>query len=63
MMLSMTLSSIMGTIVPMFFKKLNFDPAVVSGPLITTINDLVAVCTYYGMSYFLLVQVFRVYAI
>lgn len=63
MMLSMTLSSIMGTIVPMFFKKLNFDPAVVSGPLITTINDLVAVCTYYGMSYFLLVQVFRVYVI
>ena len=61
MLLSMTLSSIMGTIIPMFFKKLNFDPAVVSGPLITTINDLVAVCTYYGMSYLLLVQVFQVY--
>ena len=61
MLLSMTLSSIMGTIIPMFFKKLNFDPAVVSGPLITTINDLVAVCTYYGMSYLLLVQIFQVY--
>ena len=63
LLLSMTLSSIMGTIIPMFFKKLNFDPAVVSGPLITTINDLVAVCTYYGMSYLLLVQVFQVYTL
>lgn len=25
------------------------DPAVASGPLITTINDLVAVVTYYGL--------------
>lgn len=63
MLFSMTLSSIMGTIIPMFFKRLNFDPAVVSGPLITTINDLVAVCTYYGMSYLLLVQIFQVYTI
>lgn len=63
MLCSMTLSSIMGTIIPMFFKKLNFDPAVVSGPLITTINDLVAVCTYYGMSYLMLVQIFKVYTL
>ena len=31
-------------------SKINIDPAVASGPLITTINDLVAVITYYGLS-------------
>ncbi len=35
------------------------DPAVASGPLITTVNDLVAVVTYYGMSWVLLLNVFH----
>ena len=34
----------------------NIDPAVASGPLITTINDLVAVVTYYGLSWLLLIN-------
>ena len=38
-------------------KKINIDPAVASGPLITTINDLVAVVTYYGLSWVLLLEV------
>ena len=33
------------------------DPAVASGPLITTVNDLVAVVTYYGLSWLLLLQI------
>lgn len=32
------------------------DPAVASGPLITTVNDLVAVVTYYGMAWLLLIR-------
>lgn len=52
--LSMLLSSISGTTVPLIFKKLKIDPAVASGPLITTINDLVAVISYYGLAYLLL---------
>ena len=47
----------MGTLVPIFFKKIGVDPAVASGPLITTVNDLVAVVTYYGLSWLLLLQV------
>ena len=34
----------------MFFHKIKIDPAVASGPLITTINDLVAVVTYLWIS-------------
>lgn len=54
--LAMIIAAAVGTLVPMTFKKLKVDPAVASGPFITTINDLVAVMTYYGLSYLLLVQ-------
>ena len=47
---AMTLSSFVGTLIPMFFKKIGIDPAVASGPLITTINDVVAVICYYGLT-------------
>ena len=58
MLVAMLISSAVGTLIPMFFKKIKVDPAVASGPLITTINDLVAVVTYYTLSWVLLIQVF-----
>lgn len=57
LLLAMLISSAVGTLVPLFFKKIKVDPAVASGPLITTVNDLVAVVTYYGMSWVLLINV------
>lgn len=57
LILAMLISSAVGTLVPLFFKKIKVDPAVASGPLITTVNDLVAVVTYYGMSWLLLLNV------
>lgn len=57
LMLAMLISSAVGTIIPLFFKKIKVDPAVASGPLITTVNDLVAVVTYYGLSWMLLLNV------
>lgn len=56
LMIAMMVSSLVGTAIPMFFHKIKVDPAVASGPLITTINDLVAVITYYGLAYLLLVK-------
>ena len=52
----MAVSSAVGTLIPIFFKKIKIDPAVASGPLITTINDLVAVVTYYGLSWIFLIN-------
>ena len=46
---AMVVSSLVGTLTPIFFKKVGVDPAVASGPLITTINDLVAIVVYYGL--------------
>lgn len=57
MVLAMLISSLVGTTIPLFFKRIKVDPAVASGPLITTINDLVAVVSYYGLSWILLLQV------
>lgn len=54
---AMIISSAMGTLIPMFFHRLKVDPAVASGPLITTINDLIAVLTYYSLCGMLLINV------
>lgn len=53
---AMLLSSIVGTLVPILFKRFGVDPAVASGPLITTVNDLVAVTAYYGLAWALLIN-------
>ncbi|MBR6737461.1 MAG: magnesium transporter [Clostridia bacterium] len=57
LLVSMVIASLDGTLIPILFKKIGIDPAVASGPLITTINDLVAVLVYYGTSLILLVSV------
>jgi len=41
---------------PLFFQKIKIAPAVASGPLITTVNDLVAVVTYYGLAFLFLIE-------
>lgn len=56
---AMIISSLVGTVIPMFFHKIHIDPAVASGPLITTVNDLVAVVTYYGLAMIFLIDVFH----
>ena len=57
--LAMIVSSLVGTLVPMFFHKIKVDPAVASGPLITTVNDLVAIVTYYGCAWIFLINLFH----
>ena len=57
MLVAMTFSSAMASIVPMIFKKLKIDPAVASGPMITTVDDLVGVVAYYGLVWILLINI------
>lgn len=54
---AMLMSAFFGTLIPLFFKKIGIDPAVASGPLITTVNDLVAVVTYYGLAWLILLNI------
>ena len=54
---AMMISGLTGAGIPMIFSKLGIDPAIASGPLITTLNDLVAVISYYGLAYILLLKI------
>lgn len=60
LLLAMIVSSLVGTLVPIIFNKIKVDPAVASGPLITTVNDLVAVVIYYGLAWLLLINVMHI---
>ena len=60
LLVAIIISSLVGTLVPIIFNKIKVDPAVASGPLITTVNDLVAVVTYYGLAWILLIQLIHI---
>lgn len=47
-------STVAGAMVPLFMKTIKVDPAVASGPFITTINDIIALLIYFGMATLLL---------
>ncbi len=53
---AMMISGFTGAAIPMAFNRFGIDPAVASGPLITTVNDLVAVVSYYGLAWALLLN-------
>ena len=56
MCLAMTVSGLTGALIPISLYRLRVDPAVASGPLITTVNDLAAVVTYYGLAWALIIN-------
>ena len=43
-------AKIVGCTLPIFAKKLKFDPAVMSSPFITTIVDALSLLIYFGLS-------------
>lgn len=48
--LSLILASLIGILVPLIFRILNIDPAVASGPFITTIVDISTLAIYFTIS-------------
>ncbi|TLS37789.1 magnesium transporter [Pseudalkalibacillus caeni] len=47
---TLIVATLAGALVPLFMHKLNIDPAVASGPFITTINDMISILIYFGMA-------------
>ena len=41
-------------VVPLAFRRIGVDPAVASGPLITTLNDRLSLLLYFGIAAFFL---------
>ncbi|MDN5906923.1 MAG: magnesium transporter [Staphylococcus equorum] len=48
--IAMTVGTLVGSMIPLVMEKLKIDPAVASGPFITTINDIVSMLIYFGLA-------------
>ena len=59
LIVTMIISSLVGTLIPLTLNSMNIDPAVASGPLITTVNDLVSAICYYSIVYLFVIVIFQ----
>lgn len=53
---TLIIGTIAGTIIPLLLNRFNVDPAVASGPLITTLNDILSLLIYFGIATMFLSQ-------
>ncbi len=56
LILTLIIGTLAGTIIPLILYKFTVDPAVASGPLITTINDILSLFIYFGIATIFLTQ-------
>ena len=50
MTLAIVWSTLVGTLIPFIFQRLGIDPALASGPIVTTINDAFALLIYFTVA-------------
>ncbi|NLZ27594.1 MAG: magnesium transporter, partial [Firmicutes bacterium] len=50
MLLTVILATVIGTLVPLLCHKMGIDPAITSGPFVTTIKDVTGLLIYFGMA-------------
>jgi magnesium transporter len=50
----MTIAGLMGSLMPMVFARINVDPAVATGPFVTTSVDIISVFFYFQIAALLL---------
>jgi magnesium transporter len=48
--LTLIIGTLSGTIIPLILYRLKVDPAIASGPLITTLNDIFSLTIYFGLA-------------
>lgn len=56
MLFSMTTASLMASLEPFILRKFGVDPATATGPLITTITDLLSNLVYFSLATYLLIK-------
>lgn len=47
---TLIIATLAGALIPLIMHKLKIDPAVASGPFITTINDIISILIYFGIA-------------
>lgn len=50
LIITLIFGTLAGTIIPLILHRLNIDPAIASGPLITTLNDILSLLVYFGIA-------------
>jgi len=48
--IALIVSTVSGTVIPLIINLFKLDPAVASGPFITTINDILSLLIYFGLA-------------
>ncbi len=48
--LTLSVATIVGAVIPIIINKLKIDPAVASGPFITTLNDVIGLMIYFSIA-------------
>ncbi|MGD7008920.1 magnesium transporter [Metabacillus sp. 84] len=48
--LTLIIGTMAGTVIPIVLNKFGIDPAIASGPLITTLNDILSLLIYFGIA-------------
>jgi len=48
--ITLIIATLAGSLVPLLMHRLKIDPAVASGPFITTINDIISILIYFGIA-------------
>ncbi|MDY6825722.1 MAG: magnesium transporter [Bacillota bacterium] len=50
MLITISIATLIGTLVPLLFNKLNIDPAITAGPFVTTIKDFTGLVIYFVLA-------------
>jgi magnesium transporter len=53
-LVTITIASSSGTVIPMVLRRFNLDPALATGPFLTTLNDVLGLSVYLSIAYALL---------
>ena len=50
MVVIVIIAKLIGSLLPMLAKKIGWDPALMSGPMMASITDMISLCTYFAMA-------------
>jgi magnesium transporter len=51
MLAAIVVASLLGLLMPFFFRRMGIDPAIAAGPMVTAANDVVSVSLYFVLAY------------
>ena len=47
---ALLVAATLGLVLPFLFKRMGDDPAIASGPVVTTVNDIISVTIFLGLA-------------